>query len=82
MEVAAKSEAGLMLGQSQKVKISTRQFVCGPLTFVASSLNLRKVFAFFSFLEGVIAVFRYLIINLDLQSGASCHWNSQKSGAA
>ena len=32
MEVAAKSEARLMLGlgQSQKVKISTRQFVCGP----------------------------------------------------
>ena len=30
MEVAAESEARLMLGQSQKVKISARQFVCGP----------------------------------------------------
>ena len=29
MEVAAKSEARLMQGQSQKVKIFPRQFVCG-----------------------------------------------------
>ena len=40
------------------------------------------MFAFFSFLEGVIAVFRYLIVNLDRQSGASGHCSSQKSGAA
>ena len=88
MEVAAKSEARLMLGQSQKVKISTRQFVCGPsprprpiLLDLHQALT-GKVFAFFSFLESVIAVFRYLIINLDLQSGASGHWSLQKSGVA
>ena len=30
----------------------------------------------------MISVFRYLIINLDLQSVASGHWSSQKSDAA
>ena len=42
MEVAAKSEARLMLGlgQSQKVKISTRQFVCGPRPIL---VDLRRV---------------------------------------